>query len=331
MAVIDENGVRRRLRIMLGSDKLVEDYIAAHGFRVDNTKIQAMRAPTEKVVEIEDPGETAADDAVFTVFVKCPSCYMTKLPSHELKSKSQQIFTDRFGMPTYHALGKYKVVDYNLISVTVCPQCLYASPDKKDFITRDPAARTREIPARLHQGELAAILAAADERASWLATLNLDPMKDILPRTRTPEAGLASYELAVLRAKIEFARNVPFSAYKMAGYTLKKAVISRTHGMDEMPHLTQSLKYYLACFERSNAPGFQFEGHVLHQVIALGMRTGQLELAGSYLGVLDRSKMRLEAGKEDAQVVSTFMRWYNAARELWADRENPDIWEVRAS
>lgn len=316
---------------MLGSDKLVEDYIAAHGFRVDNTKIQAMRAPTEKVVEIEDPGETAADDAVFTVFVKCPSCYMTKLPSHELKSKSQQIFTDRFGMPTYHALGKYKVVDYNLISVTVCPQCLYASPDKKDFITRDPAARTREIPARLHQGELAAILAAADERASWLATLNLDPMKDILPRTRTPEAGLASYELAVLRAKIEFARNVPFSAYKMAGYTLKKAVISRTHGMDEMPHLTQSLKYYLACFERSNAPGFQFEGHVLHQVIALGMRTGQLELAGSYLGVLDRSKMRLEAGKEDAQVVSTFMRWYNAARELWADRENPDIWEVRAS
>jgi len=294
---------------MLGSDKLVEDYIAAHGFRVDNTKIQAMRAPTEKVVEIEDPGETAADDAVFTVFVKCPSCYMTKLPSHELKSKSQQIFTDRFGMPTYHALGKYKVVDYNLISVTVCPQCLYASPDKKDFITRDPAARTREIPARLHQGELAAILAAADERASWLATLNLDPMKDILPRTRTPEAGLASYELAILRAKIEFSRNVPFSAYKMAGYTLKKAVISRTHGMDEMPHLTQSLKYYLACFERSNAPGFQFEGHVLHQVIALGMRTGQLELAGSYLGVLDRSKMRLEAGKEDAQVVSTFMRW----------------------
>ena len=331
MAVIDENGVRRRLRIMLGSDKLVEDYIAANGFRVDNNKIQAMRSPSEKVVEIEDAGETASDDAIFTVFVKCPSCYMTKLPSHELKSKSQQVFTARFGMPTYHALGKYKVVDYNLISVTVCPQCLYASPDKKDFITRDPAARTKEIPARLHQGELAAILAAADERATWLTTQSLDAMKDILPRTRTPEAGLASYELAILRAKIEFSRNVPFSAYKMAGYTLKKSVICRTYGMDEMPHLAQALKYYLLCFERSNAPGFQFEGHVLHQVIALGMRTGQLELAGSYLGVLDRSKMRLEAGKADAQVVSTFLRWYNAARELWADRENPDIWDVRAS
>jgi len=58
MAVIDENGVRRRLRIMLGSDKLVEDYIAANGFRVDNNKIQAMRSTTEKAVEIDDPGET---------------------------------------------------------------------------------------------------------------------------------------------------------------------------------------------------------------------------------------------------------------------------------
>jgi hypothetical protein len=248
-----------------------------------------------------------------------------------LKSKSQQVLTDKFGMPTYRAVGKYKVVDYNLISVTVCPQCLFASPDKKDFITRDPAARSREIPARLHQGELAAILAAADDRATWLASQNLDAMSDLLPRTRTPQAGLASYELAIQRAKIEFARNVPFSAYKMAGYSLKKAVIRRTYEMDEAEELAKALKFYLQCFERSNAPGFQYEGMVLYQIIALALRTGQMELAGSYLGVLDRSKMRLEAGKEDPQVVSTFLRWYNAAREIWSDRENPDLWTMRAS
>ena len=332
MAVIDENGVRRRLKIMLGSDKLVEDYIAANGFRVDITKIQAMIKPLpEKIVEFGDPGQTDDDDPVFTVFLKCPSCYQTRLPSHELKSKSQQILTDKFGMPTYHALGKFKAVDYNLISVTICPQCLYASPDKKDFITRDPAARTHEIPARLHQGELAAILAAADDRASWLAAQNLDATKDLLPRTRTPQAGLASYELALQRAKIEFGRNVPFSAYKMAGYSLKKAVICRTYGMDETEDLSKALKFYVLCFERSNAPGFQHEGLVLYQVIALGIRLGQMDVAGSYFGVLDRSKMRLDGSKEDPQVVSTFMRWYNAAREIWSDRENPDLWTLKAS
>jgi hypothetical protein len=328
MAVIDENGVRRRLKIMLGSDKLVEEYIAKNGFRIDMVKIQALRASTEKAAEIEEPGETAADDPVFTVFLKCPSCYMTKLPSHELKSKSQQVITDKFGMPTYRAIGRYKAVDYNLISVTVCPQCLFASPDNKDFITRDPA-RAREVPAHLHQGELAAILAAADERATWLASQGLDPMADLLPRTRSPQAGLASYELAIQRAKIEFSRNVPFSAYKMAGYTLKKAVISRTYGLDETTHLEQALKLYLLCFERSNAPGFNYEGHALYQIIALALKTGQMDIAGSYIGVLDRSKSRVDSGNVDAQVASAFQRWYASARELWADRENPDLWDIK--
>ena len=36
------------------------------------------------------------------------------------------------GRPCYN-------LDFNLLSVTVCPQCLFASPDKRDFIARDPA------------------------------------------------------------------------------------------------------------------------------------------------------------------------------------------------
>lgn len=332
MAVIDENGVRRRLKIMLGSDKLAEEYIKQFGFRIDITKIQTLRMATEKTVEIATPDETAADDPIFTVFLKCPSCYMINLPSHELKSKSLQIMVDKFGMPHYRPMGKYKVVDYNLISVTVCPQCLFASPDKRDFIGRDPA-RSREIPARLHQGELAAILAVADDRVTWLSEQNLDPVKDILPRTRTPQAGLASYELAIQRAQIEFARNVPFSAYKVAAYTLKQATIAETYGMDPTPYYLKALKGYLTCFERSNAPGFNYEGQVLYQVIALALRLNQTEIAGSYIGVLDRSKSRVESSqsKADPTVVQGFNRWYNAAREIWSDRENPDLWQLRAS
>lgn len=331
MAVIDENGVRRRLKVMLGTDKLVEEYIQKHGFRIEMTKVQAMRANlSEKMVNIAAATETAADDPVFTVFLKCPSCYMTNLPSYELKAKSLQIMLDKFGMPHYRALGKYKAVDYNVLSVTVCPQCLFASPDKRDFIGRDPA-RNREIPPRLHQGELAAILAAADDRGTWLSGQNLDPMNDLLPRTRSPQAGIASYELAVQRAQIEFNRNVPFSAYKMAGYTLKQAVIAETYGMEPQPFLVKALKAYLTCFEKSNAPGFNYEGQVLYQVIALALRLNQMEIAGSYIGVLDRSKMRVEAASPEPAIAQQFMRWYNAAREIWSDRENPDLWVLRAS
>jgi len=330
MAVIDENGVRRRLKIMLGNDKLVEEYIKQYGFRIDMTKVKTMRSVTEKVLDIAAATETAADDPVFTVFLKCPSCYMTNLPSYELKAKSLQVMTDKFGMPHYRAMGRYKVVDFNLLSVTVCPQCLFASPDKRDFIGRDPA-RAREIPPRLHQGELAAILAVADDRSTWLGGQNLDPMNDILPRTRTPQAGIACYELAIQRAEIEFKRNVPFSAYKIAGYTLKQATIAGTYQIDPAPYYLKALKGYLTCFERSNAPGFNYEGQVLYQVIALALRLNQLEIAGSYIGVLDRSKMRVESASVEAAIAQQFTRWYNAAREIWADRENPDLWQLRAS
>jgi hypothetical protein len=330
MAVIDENGVRRRLKIMLGNDKLVEEYIKQYGFRIDMTKIKTMRSVTEKVLDIAAATETAADDPVFTVFLKCPSCYMTNLPSYELKAKSLQVMTDKFGMPHFRAMGRYKVVDFNLLSVTVCPQCLFASPDKRDFIGRDPA-RNREIPPRLHQGELAAILAVADDRNNWLSEQSLDAMNDLLPRTRTPQAGIASYDLAIQRAEIEFKRNVPFSAYKIAAYTLKQATIAATYEIDPAPYYLKALKGYLTCFERSNAPGFNYEGQVLYQVIALALKLNQMEIAGSYIGVLDRSKMRVEAANVEAAIAQAFTRWYNAAREIWADRENPDLWTLRAS
>lgn len=331
MAVIDEVGVRRRLRIMLGNDKLVEQYIAQYGFRIDVQKIQSLREENERpksvIPEESGPGETAADDPVFTVHLKCPSCYCTSIPSHDLKAKSLQVLADRFGMPHYRAMGRFFACDYNLLSVTICPQCLYASPDKRDFIARDPA-RARELPARLHQGELAAILAAADDRATWVAEQGLDVQRDLMSRDRSPQAGIAAYDLAIQRAAIEFSRNVPFSAFKMGGYTLKQATIAWVHGLDPNPWYSKSLQHYLNCFERSNAPGFQYDGQILYLVIALGLRQNNLDVAGTYLGVLDRTKSRVDVANIDGQIQQTFDRWYNQAREIWADRENPDLFQL---
>lgn len=328
MAVIDEVGVRRRLRIMLGSDALVETYIARHGFRIDGQKVEGLKAEgaAAKQAAQEEAGgvETASDDPVFTVFLKCPSCYLAHIPSHDLKAKSLQVLTDRFGMPHYRKTGRFKAVDFNLISVTICPQCLFASPDKRDFIARDPA-RGGEVPARLHQGELAAILAAADERTSWIASQDLDVLEHLMIRERTPLAGIAAYQLAIMRARIEFSRNVPFSAYKMGGYALKQATIAGTYELDSLPYLKAALDSYLACFERSNAPGFQFDAQILYLIVALSLRLGTLDLAGSYLGVLDRTKARVEVANIDAQTRQIFDRWYNSAREIWSDRENPDL------
>lgn len=312
---------------MLGDEALAETYITRYGFRIDGQKVEALKAEknAEKHDTQDDSGpETASDDPVFTVYLKCPACYVARIPSHDLKAKSLQVLVDRFGMPHYHKTARFQEVDYNLLSVTVCPQCLYASPDKRDFIARDPA-RGAEVPARLHQGELAAILAAADERTDWLTSQKLDVIEHIVTRDRSPRAGIASYQMAIFRARIEFARNVPFSAYKMGGYALKQMTIAGTYGIDPVPYATAALNSYLTCFERSNAPGFQFDAQILYLIVALGIRLEKLDVAGSYMGVLDRTKSRVDAANVDAATRQAFDRWYAAAREIWSDRENPDL------
>ena len=327
MAVIDEVGVRRRLRIMLGDEALAETYIVRYGFRIDGQKVEALKAEglaAKQVTHDEAEPETASDDPVFTVYLKCPACYVARIPSHDMKAKSLQVLVDRFGMPHYHKTARFQEVDFNLLSVTICPQCLYASPDKRDFIARDPA-RGSEVPARLHQGELAAILAAADERSDWLASQQLDVLEHLMIRERTPRAGIAAYQMAIFRARIEFARNVPFSAYKMGGYALKQMTIANTYGIDSIPYAKAALSSYLTCFERSNAPGFQFDSQILYLIIALGIRLQNLDVAGSYMGVLDRTKSRVETANVDAPTRQAFDRWYAAAREIWSDRENPDL------
>ncbi|MCB9495259.1 MAG: DUF2225 domain-containing protein [Fibrobacteria bacterium] len=331
MAIIDEVGVRRRLRVMLGSDPLVEEYIVRYGYRIDVQKIQILRAEQEKpkpepVVEV-GPEETAADDPVFAIYLKCPSCYQTNIISHDLKSKSLQVLVDRFGMPHYRKAGRFQQIDFNLLSVTVCPQCLFASPDKRDFIARDPA-RAKELPARLHQGELAAILAAADERAAYLSSEGIDVQRDLVIRDRTPRSAIAAYELAIMRSAIEFSRNVPFSAFKLGGYALKQATIAWTHEIDPTPWYKKAMEHYLLCFERSNAPGFQYDGQILYLIIALSLRLNKIDVGGTYVGVLERTKVRVESANIDAQVLQTFDRWYGMARELWADRENPDLFQL---
>ncbi len=326
MAIIDENGVHRRLEIMLGSKALADEYIKRYGYTVHIAKVKGLIVANEyrqKVHAIDQPKEQSVDptDPIFQVKVKCPACYCASISLWELKARSLTVTPDRFQMPSYSPAGKFRFVDYNLVSVTVCPQCLYASPDKKDFVCLD--VRRNEIPAALHQGEVAAILADADCRSTLLKTSGLDLiLEHFYDRERTPKAAIFAYQMALERAKIEALRNVPFALFKMGGYALKQALIARKYGFDDTPYLQVALRFYKQSFEHSSAKGPQYESFTLYEIVALDMRLGDEGDAGNFLAVLDRLK------SEQTTFDSGFNRWYNATRDLWADRENPDLWKT---
>jgi uncharacterized protein (DUF2225 family) len=327
MAIIDENGVRRRLIIMLGTEALADDYIRRYGYTIHIAKVNGLRFANEyreKMrrggVVTEEP-KTDRDDPLFQIHVKCPACYAAEIPLWEQKARSLTTVPDRFQMPSYKPVGTFHAVDYNLLAVTICPQCLYASPDKKDFICLDP--RRNEVPARLHQGDLAAILADADNRTSVLEASGLNvPKEHLFARERTAQAALVAYQLAMERARIESARNVAFSRFKMGGYALKQALLVRTYGVgDEKTYLEKALELYKQSYESSNAPGAQYEGWSLYEIVALNLRLGNETEAGAFLGALDKAKAEM------ATMDSMFLRWYNMTRDLWSDRDNPELWK----
>lgn len=327
MAIIDGKGVHRRLKIMLGSETLADDYIRRYGYTIHIAKVNGLKFAQEyreqirrgPVVPVETPANDFSDP-IFEIQVKCPACYMTQIPYWDQKARSLASFLDKFQMPSYKPMGAFRAVDYNLIAVTICPQCLFASPDKKDFICRDPA-RNNEIPPRLHQGDLAQILAAADNRTSILEESGVDVTADnLFARERTPKAAILAYQLAIERARIESTRNVTFSLFKMGGYSHKQALIARTYKLEETPYLEAALEFYKQSFERSNAPGLQYEGNTLYQIIALNLRLGREADAGTFLAVLEKTKA--EAVSPD----TNFTRWYNSTRELWSDRDSDDLW-----
>lgn len=331
MAIIDETGVRRRLKIMLGSEPLADMYIKRFGYTIHIAKINGLKLAMEYRTKMlnggaaEEPkaatSETDWNDPIFEIQVRCPACF-SNVPYWDQKARALGSSLDMFHMPSYKPVGTFRAVDYNLIAVSICPQCFFSSPDKKDFIVRD-SARGREIPSRLQQGEIAAILATGDERTSMLEESGLDITHEhIFTRERTAKGAIFAYDLSIQRARIENQRNIAFTLFKMGGYSLKQALIARTYKLEETAYLEHALEYYLKCFETSNAPGLQYEGNVLYEIIALFLRLGRVTEAGSYLAVLE--KVKAEA-PPPADI--PFVRWYNATRELWSDRDSPDLWK----
>jgi hypothetical protein len=331
MAIIDETGVRRRLKIMLGSELLADVYIKRFGYTIHIAKINGLKLAMEYREKMRNGGvaeepvkadpETDWHDPIYEIQVKCPACF-SPVPYWDQKARALASSLDMFHMPVYKPVGTFRAVDYNLIAVSICPQCFFASPDKKDFIGKD-SARMREVPSRIQQGELAAILSSGDQRTSMLEESGLDVTQErIFTRERTPKGALFAYDLALQRALVETQRSVPFALFKMGGYALKQALIARSYGLDETPCLEAALAHYLKCFETSNAPGLQYEGQCLYEIIALHVRLGRVKEAGAYVAVLEKTKAEAPPPPD-----IPFVRWYNAARELWTDRDNPDLWK----
>jgi uncharacterized protein (DUF2225 family) len=320
----DDKLVRKKLEVLLKDDSLVEKYLRVYGPRLDMGNIARIKQEQARA-GAGDGTMGDKDDPTYQIKVKCPICNQADIDCHELKAKSLTNALDRFLVPRYTGVKPFRTVNYSLFAVTVCPSCLFASPDKRDFVTYSVQTRT-ENKSQLSPFVLEELRKRVEDRKKLIPAADFAAF---FAHPRSPEAGIAGYRLAIHRALAEASLETPLAWYKAGMYGLKIALLQRDSGKDDTDILKEAAKYLANSFRASELKHPDQECQLVYLLSALFLRLGDQAQCQSYLGVLEKWKAEIGKGKSQnpEMTLGHVERWLDKAKELWTDREQPDLWK----
>ncbi len=322
---IDVEEVKRRLAALLGDQNLVNEYIRRYGPMINIKYIKEIKEQKSEALQLA--GESGSgNDPVYEIELQCPVCNQEKIVCHELRAKSQQILFNRFMMPIYTGTLGYKTVNYSLIYTTVCPRCLFASPDKKDF-NRPPKAGEVGAKSQITANVLMALQEKTGERKALVKTIS--DYDAYFKRPRTAEAAIASIRLSMARAGVEAWYEQPYSFYKLGSYALRIAQILKSADRDNTDTLREALDFFDEAFKTSNCPSEEIEMQTLYTIVALNLKLGDERKANSYLSVFGTllGQRIGEMKANPALNLSSIDKWMEKARFIWDDRDQGYIFE----
>jgi uncharacterized protein (DUF2225 family) len=315
--------VKKRLHGLFHDNNMVNEYIRQYGPTIDIKHIKAIKEKHAKAVR--QPKETEGDEPVFDIRVKCPVCNQDEIVCYELRAKSQQITYTKFLVPRYQGALGYRTVDYGELSVTVCPRCLFASPDKKDF-TR-PAPGGGETKSQMFSNIIMTLQERIGERKALLKYIS--DYGNFFLRPRSDESAIASYKLAMMRANVEAWYEQPYCFYKLGAYALRIAQIIKDSGGDNRETLREALGYLEEAFRTSNCPSEEIEMQVIYLIVALYLKLEDFKKANSYIAVFANLRTnRLAEMKENPKLNAVAIdKWNEKAKRLWEDRDQQDLFD----
>jgi uncharacterized protein (DUF2225 family) len=276
---IDAAEVKKRLFLVFRDDAKVQEYLRYYGPVIEaafvNELNQEVARRSQRRVEKNEEG----DDPIFTINVSCPVCGQADIAGYELRAKSQAITQNKFLVPRYKGANGYRTDDYTLLSVTVCPRCLFASSDKKDFF-RPATDKTNEVKSRLTSNLIISLQEKIGERKRLLS--GISNFRAYFERPRIDQAAMDSYRLAMARAKVETWHDIPYAHYKQGSCVLRMAKIMKDGGKNNTEMLQTALGMFEESFRRSECPAEEVEIHVLYLIVALSAKLGEARKAKMY-------------------------------------------------
>ncbi|MFH0921525.1 MAG: DUF2225 domain-containing protein [Fibrobacterota bacterium] len=323
---VDVKEVKRRLGILLKDENLVSEYIRRFGPVVDIKSIKALKGDTQQEADAGEDDASNGADPVYEVKLDCPVCGNQGITSYELKAKALSIAENKLLQQEYIGALGHRSLDFDLLSITLCPRCLFASPDKKDFVTQNKITN-KPVPSQIPPNTILTLQEKIGERKAMLeGVVNIE---DYFKRPRKIDAAILSYKIAAMRAKVEAFYELPNSLLKLGFYYLKIGKLLKKKKEDETPALREALEYFTECFKNSNTSSEANEYRIIYVILALYIRLGELKKGHPYIGVLEKIRTGLKAkAVADPSVNLTFIdNWILKCKNLWEDREQPDLFK----
>lgn len=339
----DNSEIRSQLMNYFGhNEMMVDTYLRLYGSKIDLKAIQNVRTQVliaafnpESVSNIGVMEEEAAtpkkitkggeESPVYSIDLGCPSCKQKGIPHQELRAASLLVKHDPFLAPVYFSTGKYHNLNYLTCAVAVCPRCLFASPDKADFVQFD-LSRRQFVQSQIPPAVIKEVHDAWPARR--VLQENVVPERpDFFQCPRPYNVALLSYRLADMRAAIEAENKIPFSTYKRANYWIRMALLQKQSGKEENPMLEKALQHFKAAFYLSDFPSSAAEFQSCFIIFSLYLRFGQLKEAREYISVLEQSKKHIGERKEP-NAAKVLDHWLDRCKKRWEDKENPDLWNL---
>lgn len=224
-----------------------------------------------------------------------------------------------FDVPVYtKPIGNADPVDFHRLCVTVCPECLFASPDPAHFLPVVPASRSAQKPAthpaHSPQARLAVMANTAD-RQRLAGALR----ESFFTEHRAPEDAVIAYQLAIAssQALLHTSATSPGDELVRQGnYHLRIAHLQETHRdaatTDHIEHAAKLLREAFSTLPESALP------RNIYQVVATGIYLGEDREAHQYLGQL--AKLRQQTTDPSARQLID--RYLVRGARAWEDRDH---------
>lgn len=328
--------IEQKLKSLLGSDDLVGLYIERYGELINLSYVEQLKEQLKKqhltAISKKNPEKKLGDDPVFEINVCCPACYKKNVVSYNLRAKSQVITENLFLVPQYSEFGEYFTENFNLLQTTVCPECLFASPDPRDW-TKVNSITDAETPSQLiAHGKL-----MQEIRNQELTRKNAFPgaKADVnyFTRPRSFEKAIEATKLSIMRAELEMKFLLSSVYYKIGSYNLKIADMEKKNMKDYRESLITAEKYFTDAVEKSDCQSVHSEMESIYQVVAISLFFQNRDKAAAYMKITKDALREKEIAvrenpiPENKRLLGDVGKWEKRIGVLWEYRDDKAYWE----